>query len=174
MNAIFSADKNWGLGKNGDLLVRIPEDLKDRFVPVTRNKYVVMGRKTLISLPGSKPLKNRTNIVLTRDKSFVCEGAVIVHSVEELSAYLKENNVDTNDVCIIGGGEIYALFMPYCDKVYVTRINGEFDADTFAEDITCEGWSLAEYTPWLVSEAGVEYRYEDYVNPNAKNILLEF
>ncbi|MBE5817286.1 MAG: dihydrofolate reductase [Clostridiales bacterium] len=174
VNAIFSADKNWGLGKNGDLLVRIPEDLKDRFVPLTKNKCVVMGRKTLISLPGSKPLKNRTNLVLTRDKGFTCEGAHIVHGIEELADYLRENNVDTSNVCIIGGGEIYALFMPYCHKVYVTRINGEFDADTFVEDITSEGWSLMEHTPWLTSIAGVEYRYEDYTNPNAKNILSEF
>ena len=174
MNAIFSADNNWGIGKNGDLTVRIPEDLKDRFVPVTKNKYVVMGRKTLISLPGSRPLKNRTNIVLTRDKSFNCEGAVIVNSISDLVMYLKDNNVDTDNVCIIGGGEIYAMFMPYCKRVYVTRINGTFDADTFVDDISQNGWSLENHGEWLQSVAGVEYRYEDYYNPNVKNILLEF
>ena len=82
MNIIVAADKNWGIGKNNQLLVSIPADMK-MFREETSGKVVVMGRKTLESFPNGLPLKNRINIVLTRDRNYEAKGAVIVHSIEE-------------------------------------------------------------------------------------------
>ena len=85
MNLIAAVDKNWAIGRNNKLLVSIPDDMKF-FRETTTGKVVVMGRKTLESFPGKKPLKNRVNIVLTGDRSYQADGAVIVHDMEELHA----------------------------------------------------------------------------------------
>lgn len=108
MNLIAAADENWGIGKNGGLLAHISGDMK-YFRETTKGKIVVMGRKTLESFPGGKPLKNRVNIVLTGNKDFVPEGVVICHSVEETLEKLKE--YPKEDVFIIGGGMIYKAFL---------------------------------------------------------------
>ena len=89
MKAILSADKNWGIGYQNRLLVSIPSDMKF-FRTETTGKVVVMGRKTLESFPGGMPLKNRTNIVLTRDPGYDAKGALVVHSMEELLEELKK------------------------------------------------------------------------------------
>ena len=88
MNLIAAVDKNWAIGRNNKLLVSIPDDMKF-FRETTTGKVVVMGRKTLESFPGKKPLKNRVNIVLTGDHSYQADGAVIVHDMEELHEELK-------------------------------------------------------------------------------------
>ena len=80
MNLIVNADKNWGIGKNNELLVHIPNDMK-MFRQMTTGKVVVMGRKTLESFPNGLPLKNRTNIVLTKDKKYKVKDAIIVHRI---------------------------------------------------------------------------------------------
>ena len=89
MKAILSADKNWGIGYQNKLLIQIPSDMKF-FRTVTSGHVLVMGRKTLESFPGGMPLKNRTNIVLTRDPDYSVSGAVLVHSLEELLEDLKK------------------------------------------------------------------------------------
>ena len=89
MQIIVAADKHWAIGKDGDLLWHLPEDMKF-FREKTTGNVVVMGRKTLDSFPGGKPLKNRVNLVLSRDEGFSREGAEIVHSMEEAIEYLKE------------------------------------------------------------------------------------
>ena len=119
MNLIAAADENWGIGKNGGLLAHISGDMK-YFRETTKGKIVVMGRKTLESFPGGKPLKNRVNIVLTGNKDFVPEGVVICHSVEETLEKLKE--YPKEDVFIIGGGMIYKAFLPWCEKAYITHV----------------------------------------------------
>lgn len=88
MNLIAAVDNNWAIGKNNQLLVRIPMDQKF-FREMTTGKVVVMGRKTLESFPNSRPLKNRTNIVLTHNPSYEVEGAVVVHSLDELHKELE-------------------------------------------------------------------------------------
>ncbi len=120
MKLIVNVDNNWNIGNEGDLVFPIREDMKF-FRSTTLEKVVVMGRKTLDSFPGGNPLKNRVNIVLTRDKTFEREGAVITHSVEETLEKLNEYNTD--DVYIIGGAEIYKLFLDYCDTALVTHVN---------------------------------------------------
>ena len=111
MHAIVAADKNWGIGRNNELLVRIPNDMKN-FRRLTEGNVVVMGRKTLESFPGGKPLPNRVNIVLTRQEGYDGKGAVVVHSEEELREELAKY---TEEIFIIGGESIYRMMLPYCE-----------------------------------------------------------
>ena len=118
MRAIVCADKNWGIGYKNRLLVGIPSDMKF-FRETTTGKVIVMGRKTLESFPNGMPLKNRINIVLTRDRNYEAKGAVIVHSIEEA---LKEvEKYPAEDVYCIGGDSIYKQMLPYCDTAHVTK-----------------------------------------------------
>ena len=110
MKIIVAADKNWGIGKDNKLLVSIPADMK-MFRQETTGKVCVMGRKTLESFPGGLPLKNRTNIVLTRNENYKVKDAIIVHSIEELMEELKKYPAE--DVYCIGGDTIYKQLLPY-------------------------------------------------------------
>ncbi len=142
MKAILAADKNWGIGYNNKLLVSIPSDMKF-FRQTTTGKVVVMGRKTLESFPNGLPLKNRTNIVLTGNPEYKVKDAVIVHSKEELMKELEK--YDTEDIYVIGGESVYRMMLPYCDTVYVTKIDRAFQADTFFPNLDqMEEWELAE------------------------------
>lgn len=146
MKAILSADRNWGIGNGNKLLVSIPSDMKF-FRQTTTGKVVVMGRKTLESFPNGQPLKNRINIVLTGNKDYTAKGAVIVHSQEELLDTLKQ--YDTEDIYIIGGESVYRMMLPYCDTVFVTKIDRTFQADTFFPN-------LDEMEEWEMTEEGEE------------------
>lgn len=146
MKAILSADRNWGIGYQNRLLVSIPSDMKF-FRQTTTGKVVVMGRKTLESFPNGMPLKNRTNIVLTGNKDYHVKDAVIVHSKEELLEELKKYDTDT--VYVIGGESIYRMLLPYCDTVYVTKIDRAFQADTFFPN-------LDEMDEWVMTEESEE------------------
>lgn len=132
MNLIVAVDKNWGIGYQNKLLVSIPEDMKF-FRSETSGKVVVMGRKTLESFPNGLPLKNRTNIVLTKNPNYQVKGAVVCHSVEEILKELKK--YPTEDVYVIGGDSIYKQFLPYCNVAHVTRIDHAYEADAFFPDI---------------------------------------
>lgn len=127
MNLIVAVDKNWAIGNKGNLLVSIPADQK-LFREETTGKVVVMGRKTLDSLPGGMALKNRTNVVITRNESFERKGVTVMHSVEETLEFLKQ--FPSDDIFIIGGEEIYRQFLPYCDTAHVTWIDYKYQADT--------------------------------------------
>lgn len=127
MNLIVAVDKNWAIGNKGKLLVSIPGDQK-MFREETMGKIIVMGRKTLESLPSGQPLMGRTNVVLTRNESFNKKGTVVFHTVEETLEYLKQFR--SEDVYIIGGEEIYRQFLPYCDTAHVTWIDYAYEADT--------------------------------------------
>ncbi|MFQ7309035.1 MAG: dihydrofolate reductase [Mediterraneibacter sp.] len=146
MKAILSADRNWGIGYQNRLLVRIPSDMKF-FRQTTTGKVVVLGRKTLESFPNGLPLKDRTNIVLTKNPDYGVKDAVIVHTEEELFEELKKYNTD--DVYVIGGESIYRMLLPYCDTVYVTKIDHAFQADTFFPN-------LDEMEEWEMTEEGEE------------------
>lgn len=151
MNLIVNADKNWGIGKNNELLVHIPNDMK-MFRQTTIGKVVVMGRKTLESFPNGKPLPKRTNIVLTRDEKYNVKGAVIVHSKEELLEELKK--YPEEDIFIIGGESIYRMMLPYCDTAHVTRTDYAYDADTYFPN-------LDEMPDWHITEESEEETYFD-------------
>lgn len=135
MNLIVNADKNWGIGKGNRLLVSIPQDMK-YFREMTTGKVVVMGRKTLESFPGGQPLKKRTNIVLTTDAGYQAEGAVIVHSLDELKEELKKYKDE--DIFVIGGESVYRSLLPWCSTAYVTRTDHVYDADTWFPDLDAD------------------------------------
>ena len=128
MNLIVAVDENWAIGCKGDLLVRIPADHK-MFRQETIGKVVVLGRKTMDTFPGGQPLKNRTNIVLSRNPHYEQKDALVVHSVPELLEKLKE--YDTQDVYIIGGSSVYEQLLPYCDTAHVTKIDHAYEADSW-------------------------------------------
>ncbi len=132
MNLIAAVDSNWGIGKDGKLLTSIPKDMKF-FREMTTGNVVVMGRKTLESFPGQKPLPNRVNIVLTRDPHYQAEGAVIVHDMDELKKALQP--YPDQSVFVIGGEAIYRQLLAECDTAYLTKIDHVFDADAFFPDI---------------------------------------
>ncbi len=141
MQIIVAADENWAIGKDGDLLWHLPEDMKF-FREKTTGNVVIMGRKTLDSFPGGKPLKNRVNLVLSRDLDFEREGARAVHSVEEALEAVK--GYGDRQVFVAGGGHIYREFLPYCDTALVTRVYKSYEADTYFPDLDADGeWELA-------------------------------
>ena len=151
MNIIVAADKNWAIGKDNKLLVSIPADMK-MFREETSGKVVVMGRKTLESFPNGLPLKNRTNIVITKNKDYAAKGAIVVHSIEEaleeIKAYPEEQ------IYIIGGEQIYRQFLPYCDRAYITKIDYHYEADTHFPN-------LDEDPEWEMTHISDEQTYYD-------------
>ena len=151
MNLIVNVDSNWAIGYRGKLLVSIPEDMKF-FRSETTGKVVVLGRKTLDPFPGGQPLKNRTNIILTRNPNYQVKGAIICHSVEEVLEELKKYN--SEDVYIIGGDSIYKEFLPYCDVAHVTRTDHVYDADAWFPN-------LEEDPAWVLTGESEEKTYFD-------------
>lgn len=129
ISIIAAIGKNRELGKDNKLIWRIPEDLK-RFHEITKGHTVIMGRKTWESLP-IKPLSNRYNIVVTKNLKFVAVGADVCDSIEGAIKKAGEN-----EIFIIGGGQIYkeAIEKGLVDKLYLTIVDGSFDADTFFPD----------------------------------------
>lgn len=140
MKMIVCVAENFGIGKDNNLLFSLPPDMKF-FRETTLGKVVVMGRGTLDSFPGGRPLKNRTNIVLTHDTSFEREGAVALHSKEEVLEYIKQ--FESDDVFIIGGGQIYEMFREECNEVLLTKVRKTVPCDTFFFNIdNDESWYL--------------------------------
>jgi len=156
---IASADRNWGIGYNNRLLVRIPEDMK--FVSgKTTGKVIVMGRKTLESFPGGKPLPNRTNVVLTTNADYTVDGAIVVHGINELMEVLKAYQ---GEIYVFGGESIYRQLLPYCTRAFITRINAEFTADSFLPCLDeLDGWKLVKKGEWQKSKTGIEFRFDEY------------
>lgn len=143
INLIVAADINWGIGYNNELLEKIPEDLK-RLKELTSgfNKAVVMGRKTWDSLP-IKPLPNRINIILSRNYTNIVMGQAVLSSMENIQHLFKV--ADNIDYYIIGGGQIYKELLPYCDKVYLTRIfKCHNNVDTYFPNID------EQFTSWKI------------------------
>lgn len=153
MNAIVAVSENGGIGKDNELLFRISADLK-RFKELTSGHTVIMGRKTLQSLPGGRGLPNRRNIVITRDSDFTAERAEVVHSIDEALALADE------DAFVIGGASIYAAMLPYCEKVYLTKVYAEAEADAYFPAL--DGWQVAEQSE-IMEENGLRFQYIDYV-----------
>lgn len=134
MIAILNADKYWGIGKKNGLLFNLPLDMKF-FKQTTSGKVVCMGYNTLLSLPNAQPLKNRVNVVLCEEGISV-EGAICVHSFADLLAEIKKYPSDT--VYIIGGASVYKLALPYCDKVIVTKVDADGQAEVFFPNLDDE------------------------------------
>ena len=159
MKMIVCVSEDFGIGYKGDLLFSLPPDMKF-FREQTKDKVVIMGRGTLDSFPGGKPLKNRVNIVLTRDKDFSREGAEVFHSKEEILEYVKKFPED--DVFVIGGGQIYDMFRDDCKEALVTKVRKSVPCDTYFFDIDKDNnWTL--YQESEVSEyEGTEFSFCTY------------
>lgn len=151
MNLIVAVDENWAIGKDNKLLVSIPSDMKF-FRETTTGKVVVMGRKTLESFPNGLPLKNRTNIVLTRNRDYQVKDAIVVHSVPEL--LVKLDKYSREDVYVIGGDSVYQELLPYCDVAHVTKINHVYAADSWFPN-------LDETGEWEITGESEEQTYFD-------------
>jgi len=162
MDMIVAADRSLAIGKNGGMLYSIPEDMK-YFRRMTAGKTVLMGRKTLESFPGGKPLKNRVNVVLSSDKSFAPEGVVAVHSVEELLDEAAKYPED--EVMLIGGSSLYNTLYDKCKRVYVTWVDAvDPEADSFIPDFhRLEGWKLESESP-AVETGGYTIHFACYLN----------
>jgi len=159
MKAIVAVTNDFGIGKDGDLLFNIPED-KRFFRAQTTGGTVIMGRKTFLSLPGGA-LKNRENIVLTRNPDFKAEGAVVCHSADELLSLI--GNHASDKTIVIGGGEIYSLLLDRCDTILVTKIDAVRESDTFFPNVDASPlWTLSEESEEKSFE-GVSYRFCTYV-----------
>ncbi len=161
MNLIVAVDENFAIGNQQELLCHLPEDLK-HFKELTSGHTVVMGYNTLRSLPGSKPLKNRKNVVLTT-KQISVEGAVVVHSVADALKECDEN------AFIIGGSSVYRQFLPFCHRAYITHIRASFPADTFFPALD-NGWKLIEESA-LKEQNGLLFSFAVYQNEENKQRL---
>jgi dihydrofolate reductase len=161
MQAIVAVDDNWGIGREGGMLFHLPEDLK-HFRRLTLGKTVVMGRRTLDSLPGGVPLKDRHNIVLTRNAALHVPGAHVVHSLSELWQALKDTPPD--QVILMGGGQIYALLIDCCDRAHVTHVRGAWPAEHCFPDLsTRPGWRLV-HRGEEQKQNGLHYAFCEYEN----------
>lgn len=158
MKAIVAVDKKWGIGKNNDLLFSLPEDMKF-FREKTNGKTVCMGYNTLLSFPNSKPLKNRVNIVLAPD-GVERDDCIIVHTLEELSNTLKSYD----DVFVIGGAMFYKTMVPYCEEVYVTKVDADGEATVFYPNLDeIEGFKMV-YESKPVESNGYQIKFTTYKN----------
>ena len=133
---IAAVAENYTIGKDNDLLCHLPGDLK-RFKQITSGNTVIMGRKTFLSLPNGA-LPNRRNIVISRSQNLNFKNVEIVASIGEA---IKICDADKENF-IIGGGEIYKQFLPFVDKIYLTKIHAVFDGDTFFPELNCDDWNV--------------------------------
>lgn len=163
LSAIVAVCDDWGIGCEGDMVVSNRADMR-HFVACTKGCPVIMGRKTLLSFPGGRPLKNRRNIVLTRDESFAAEGVDVVHSIDEALAAVADEPV----AWVIGGGEVYRQFLPYCAEAEVAHNHCVHDVDTYFPDLDADpAWEIARRggAATIASgegDEGVDYEFVTY------------
>ncbi len=132
---IAAAAENNALGKDNQLVWHLPNDFK-RFKQITSGHYIIMGRKTFESFP--KPLPNRTHVIITRQKNYSIEGCIVVHSMEEAIEICPKNE----DLFVIGGAEIYNQSIHFADKIELTRVHANFEADAYFPEINSMDWQL--------------------------------
>lgn len=155
MEAIVSVDENWAIGKGGDQLCYISTDLK-RFKELTTGHPVILGRKTLSTFPGGRPLKGRRNLILSRDARLQVEGAEVYHDVDSLLAQAPADSI------VIGGESVYRALLGHCSRVYVTKVAHSFPADTWFPDLDRDPeWRVVEQGEPL-EEKGLTFRYVTY------------
>ena len=156
MNISVAVSGNWGIGRGNDLLFRIPDDLK-RFKKLTMGKTIVMGHNTFKSLPNQKPLPGRKNIVMSRNSSLNIPGAYVANSKEHVMEMIS-----TDEVFIIGGEQIYKLFLDDCTRLYLTKVQASPNADRFFPNVDDKAeWHL-ERKSGILNANGYEFLYCEY------------
>lgn len=168
--AIVAVDNNWGIGYNGELLERIPEDMK-HFRELTEGNIVIMGRKTWDSLP-NKPLSYRHNVIISNSLPETPLPQIITDREDPIT-YIKMDSLLNGerkltdrkyqaDIFIIGGGSIYEQLLPYCDTMYITHIDVVHEnVDTYFPPLDLTEWSLVEWSDWREYN-GIPYRFLTY------------
>ena len=167
--SILNCDKKFGIGKRNGLLFSLPKDMKF-FRETTLNHVVCIGENTLLSFPGSKPLKNRTNIVLSQDPTHNYEGVINVHTFEDFLREMKKY-AERDIVFVIGGASIYRQTLPYVDEVYLTKVNADGGAEVFFVNLDEEkDFELVkESAPEM--DGDLEIKFTVYRNNNKKEII---
>ena len=165
MKTIVAVDNKWGIGKKNDLLFSIPEDMAF-FRKTTMGKVCCMGYNTLLSFPGSKPLKNRTNIVLA-PADVQRDDCTIVHSLDELSRELKK--YDSNEIYVIGGAMFYKTMLPYCDEYLITKVDADGGAEVFYENLDKMENMECIYVSDPIETNGYTIRFTTYKNNDVKS-----
>ena len=156
MNIIVAVDKNWAIGKDGDQLIYLSEDLK-RFKALTLGHPVILGRKTLSTFPGGRPLKGRPNLILSATPGYQVERAEVFPNLEALLSCAPE------DSFVIGGESVYRALLPYCKTAYITKINAAFPADRFFPNLDEDpDWSLQDASGELEQD-GITFCYCTYI-----------
>ncbi len=156
LEAIVAAGRDWGIGADGTQSVVLHADRK-HFRAVTEGAAVIVGRKTLADFPGGKPLPNRRNIVLTRGDLTV-EGAEVAHTAEEAIALAGDSRC-----LVIGGASVYRALLPYCTRIYVTKIDACPLSDSFFPDLDASpDWEIERESD-VMEENGVRFRFVDYI-----------
>ncbi len=156
MNLIVAVDRNWAIGRDGDQLVYLSEDLK-HFKALTTGHPVILGRKTLATFPGGRPLKGRRNMILSRSPGFAPEGAEVFQNLPALLEAAPE------DAFVLGGASVYAALLDRCGTAYVTRIEASFPGpDCFFPNLDrLPQWHVTDEGPTL-EEQGLRFRYVTY------------
>lgn len=153
LSIISAIGNNNEIGKNNSLLWNLPIDMK-HFKETTSGHPIIMGQRTFESI--GKALPNRRNIVLTKDKNFKIEGVEIVYSPEELIDLLEKTEKENSECFIIGGGQIYKLFIEWCDKLHITHVDASFsDADIFFPEIDKTKWKTILEDKHLANEKNI-------------------
>lgn len=150
ISMIAAMDINRTIGINNQLPWRLPADLA-YFKKITMGHTVLMGRKTHESI--GKPLPGRKNVVLTANRSYSSEGCIIIHSVEDALKLAAEE-----EVFVVGGAELYRLFLPYADRLYITVLEHEFAGDAFFPEIDPSVWNVVSVQPGITDDKN-PYKY---------------
>ena len=166
--SILSADKKWGIGKRNGLLFSLPMDMKF-FRETTSGHVVAMGENTLLSFPNSKPLKNRTHIVLSQDQTHNYEGVINVHTFEDFLKKIKEFSLK-EDVYIIGGASIYNQMIPYVDEVLLTKVDEDGGAELFFHNLDEDNNFVCVNESETFVDNGHNIKFTTYKNKNKVNI----
>lgn len=167
--SILNCDKKWGIGKKNGLLFTLKEDMKF-FRETTLNHVVAMGENTLLSFPNSKPLKNRTHIVLSADATHNYEGVINVHSFDDFLREIKSRSLK-EDVYIIGGASIYNQTLPYVDLVYLTKVDEDGGAEVFFTNLDeLPNFEIIKESE-AIKDGEHDIRFLTYRNNNKKEIL---
>lgn len=156
MNLIVAVDQNWAIGKGGNQLVYLSEDLK-RFKKLTLGHSVILGSKTLSTFPKGRPLKERQNLILSRKLEFVPDGAKIFRDIDDLLSFAPP------DSFVVGGASVYAALLSKCDTAYVTKISASFpNADRWFPNLDLSSeWAVFEESSEM-EEHGVKFQYVTY------------
>lgn len=148
VNIIVAVGKNNAIGKNNHLLWHLPNDLK-HFKSITEGHPIIMGRKTFESLPNLLP--NRLHIILSKNEDFKVydDNAVVINNIKSLFKLIQDTS---DDFYVIGGGQMYREFLPYTDRIYLTEVDIEVEADTYFPELDKSKWIVTEQKEGLVNE----------------------